>query len=94
MEGAVSAYHFSASVLRDFASLREIIFRLGLTLLRKGWTIRQSRVHSRNQGSASVRANGKLRGAGLDTAIAFEIPGVAPEQTIHTVAEHLLAEFA
>jgi 5,10-methylenetetrahydromethanopterin reductase len=32
--------------------------------------------------------------AGLDTPIAFEIPGVAPEQTIHTVAEHLLAEFA
>jgi 5,10-methylenetetrahydromethanopterin reductase len=32
--------------------------------------------------------------AGLHIPIAFEIPGVAPEQTMHSVAQHLLAEFA
>jgi len=31
--------------------------------------------------------------AGLDTPIAYEIPGVTPEQTILNIKEHLLAEF-
>ena len=31
--------------------------------------------------------------SGLDTPIAFEIPGVTPEQTILNIKEHLLAEF-